>query len=152
MPYKCQASFEGLLCENFLPSLVDPCSAESHVVHDIEAVGGIHCAIAVYIGGSDLFIRQPAVIAYGNVGDVEHGVKDVGGVQRVVAVQVALGNSGVSADQGKFDVVFSCVLLCARIGVAVDGQVSQPEKASSSMLVTLSGIVILVRLLQQLKA
>ena len=84
-----QQGKQHLLREDFFPRSVISCSAESHVVHDIEAVGGIHCAIAVYIGGSDLFIRQPAVIAYGNVGDVEHGVKDVGGVQRVVAVQVA---------------------------------------------------------------
>ena len=124
-----QQGKQHLLREDFFPRGVIACSVKSHVVHDIEAVGGIHCAAAVYISGGDLFRCQSAVIAYGNVGDVEHSVEDVCGIQRVVAVQVALGKSGVSADQGKFDVVFSCVLLCARIGVAVDGQVVTTGKS-----------------------
>ena len=83
-----------LLRKDFFPRGVVSCPVESHVVHDVEAVGGIHYAVAVYISGGDLFSCQSAVIAYGDIGNVEHGVEDVGGIQRVVAVQVALGKSG----------------------------------------------------------
>ena len=46
---------------------------ESHVVHDIEAVGGIHCAIAVYSGGidsTDIFYTMLYIanVAVGNDG------------------------------------------------------------------------------------
>lgn len=124
-----QQGKQHLLREDFFPRGVIACSVKSHVVHDIEAVGGIHCAVAVYIGGGDLFRCQSAVIAYGNVGDVEHGVEDVGGVDIVAAVEVAFGDGGFTSNQSKFDVVFGCVFLGVRTGVAVDGQVVAAGKS-----------------------
>ena len=106
------------------------CPVESHVVHDIEAVGGIHCAVAVYIGGSDLFSRQPAVIAYGNVGDVEHSVEDVGGVDIVAAIEVAASISCIYIC--KSNIMFPCVSFGERAGIATNDQIIAVIKSTIS--------------------
>ena len=125
-----QQGKQHLLREDFFPRGVIACSVESHVVHDIEAVGGIHCAAAIYISGGDLFRCQSAVIAYGNVGDVEHSVEDISGVDIVAAIEVAASISCIYIC--KSNIMFPCVSFGERAGIATNDQIIAVIKSTIS--------------------